>query len=75
MSLPFRLEDSFKSETALYTYKELCYLVAWGLVAEDVRLKTSPDKFIESHPDVWEHKLIEADKLIRYTEFKELNFT
>jgi hypothetical protein len=74
MSLPFRLEKDLKSPTKYYTYRELCYLVAWGLVAQNVREKTTPDAYIEAHPDIWDYKLIEADNLISRTPFEAIDF-
>jgi hypothetical protein len=74
MSLPFRLEKDLKSEAKHYTYKELCYLVAWGLVPVNIRDEITPDEYIETYPDVWEGKLVAADSLISHTPFKALDF-
>jgi hypothetical protein len=74
MTLSFRLEKDLKSEVKYYTNKELCYLVAWGLVPLDIRDKMTPDQYIEAYPDVWDGKLVAADHLITRTEFKALDF-
>lgn len=74
MPLPLSLEKSLKSEGKFYTYKELCYLVAWGCVHLAIREKMTPDEYIEAYPDIWNLKLIEADNLISRTPFKELHF-
>jgi hypothetical protein len=74
MTLPLQLQKDLKSENKNYTYKELCYLVAWGCVPRDIREKMDPDQYIAAYPDVWNMKLVEAHHLISRTPFSELDF-
>lgn len=64
--LPYNLEKQMKNPTKLYSYGEVVELVAWALVNPLLRNESNIDKYKEQHPDIFDQKCIEADRLISY---------
>lgn len=62
--LPYRLEKSLRTDTMLYSYKDVVELVAWALIPDKSRENYSIDSFKENYPDVFDQKMVEADRLI-----------
>ena len=65
--LPFRLQKQLASDNKLYTYKDVVELVAFALIPESSRESTNIDAFKEKYLDVFENKMITADRLISYS--------
>lgn len=66
MSLPFDIAKSMKSETRLYTYKDVIELVAFALIKDKAEGETI-ESFQTKYPDVFDLKIIEAHRLISYS--------
>lgn len=64
--LPYKLEKALASPNKLYTYKEVVELVAWALLPIEARNNHNIEDFKKKYPDVFDHKIIEADRIISY---------
>ena len=64
--LPFHLEKQLKSDTKLYTYKDVVELVAFALTPGRLEGDTI-ESFQSKYPDIFDHKMIEAHRLISYS--------
>jgi hypothetical protein len=65
--LPYKLEKALNSENLLYSYKDVVELVAFALIPEKSRKDLTIDSFKAQYPDVFDHKMIDADQLISYS--------
>lgn len=64
--LPFSLRKQLESTTRLYTYKDVVELVAFALTPSRLYGDTI-ESFQAKYPDVFDMKIIEADRLISYS--------
>lgn len=65
--LPHNLKVSIESTTKLYTYGDVAQLVAFALIPANVREGRTIEYFKERYPDVFDQKIIDADRLISFS--------
>jgi len=63
--LPFDLEKNMNKDTKLYTFRDVLELMAWASISEDARESYTIDTFKETYPDVFDKKIIEANRILQ----------
>jgi len=63
--LPFDLEKQMEKGTLLYTFKDMLELMAWASLPEDTREGYTIEYFKETYPDVFDKKIIEANRILQ----------
>lgn len=65
--LPFDLERQMNKDTLLYTFKDVLELMAWASIPEDTREGYTIESFKETYPDVFDGKIIIANRILSYS--------
>lgn len=60
----------YKKKGITYTYDSVVIIVAWALVATEVRDSMDIGEFVEKYPYVWNHKCTDAEKILDNPEFR-----